>query len=149
MQSSLIRKFDNKQKQFLREQRIVKKDLVYVIGLSQALAWEDILTQKQFFGQYGRVRKVVINKEKPFVDQNNLQVTYSAFITYQSFIEAALAILAVDQCVVEQTQLKASFGMAKYCTFFVNNAPCNNFDCLYLHKVSWDWYFDWKEDHSS
>lgn len=114
---------------------------MYIIGLSLELAKEEVLSQKQFFGQYGRVRKIVINKEKPFVDQLNSQVTYSAYITYQSFIEAALAILSVDKYELESRQLKASFGMTKYCSFFVNNSPCNNADCLYLHKITDDTHF--------
>lgn len=28
--------------------------------------------------------------------------------------------------------------MTKYCSFFINNSPCINQDCLYLHKIAED-----------
>lgn len=105
----------------MREQRIIKKDLVYLIGIPPSIAQEEKLMQKEFLGQYGRIRKIVINREKPFTDAQTNSVTFSAYITFKNFIEAALAILSIDKCTFDNKTIKASFGMTKYCSFFINN----------------------------
>ena len=42
--------------------RIMQKNIVYVIGLSGTLANRDVLSSYQFFGQYGKILKIVINQ---------------------------------------------------------------------------------------
>lgn len=51
-------------------QRIVKKNLVYVIGLSKKLVEQKDLDGLMCFGQYGRVKKLVVNKNKPYQVSN-------------------------------------------------------------------------------
>ena len=48
----------------LAETRIITKNLVYVIGLSSKLANKEILLKKEYFGQYGTITKIVVNKNK-------------------------------------------------------------------------------------
>lgn len=75
----------------------------------------------------------MINREKPFTNSQSNTISFSAYITFKNFIEAALAILTLDKSVIENKTLKASFGMTKYCSFFINNQTCLNKECLYLH----------------
>lgn len=42
--------------------RIIKKDLVYVMDLPADLASEKLLSSHEYFGQYGSVKKIIINK---------------------------------------------------------------------------------------
>lgn len=58
--------------------------------------------------------KVVANRDKPFNPRGQLGPTYSAYITFSTEIEAALAILAVDQFEYKKCILKASYGTTKY-----------------------------------
>ena len=37
--------------------------------------------------------------------------------------------------------------MTKYCTFFINNNPCINSECLYLHKLAEECDSYTKEDN--
>jgi hypothetical protein len=55
---------DIMQRKQLANVRVVQKNLVYVLGLPQKLAIEDLLRSNDYFGQYGRITKVVINRPK-------------------------------------------------------------------------------------
>ena len=61
--------------------------------------------------------------------------SYGAYITYSSPRESATAILAIDQFVLHERMLRASFGTTKYCSYFLNGQKCTNRDCLYLHEL--------------
>ena len=66
------------------------KNLVYVVGLTAEHAKEELLSSYEYFGQYGKIKKLSISKAK---SQGNRQSnTYSAYITYNHEREATLAI---------------------------------------------------------
>ena len=113
--------------------RILQKNVVYVIGLSSSLANKNILSSWQFFGQYGHITKIVVNKSGYSQSFKN-DTTYSAYVTYSSQEEAAIALLAIDNCVVDGHVIRGSFGTTKYCTFFLKGIECANKECLYLHQ---------------
>ena len=80
--------------------RVILKNLVYVIGLPESIASEkvdclvkQILMQDKYYGQYGKIEKIVVNKERPFSRKRYGASTFSAYITYSDDIEASLAIL--------------------------------------------------------
>ena len=50
--------------QEMSQSRIITKTLVYVIGLSQNIASKETLSKYEYFGQYGKITKIVINKKK-------------------------------------------------------------------------------------
>ena len=113
--------------------RILQKNVVYVIGLSSSLANKNILSSWQFFGQYVHITKIVVNKSGYSQSFKN-DTTYSAYVTYSSQEEAAIALLAIDNCVVDGHVIRGSFGTTKYCTFFLKGIECANKECLYLHQ---------------
>lgn len=41
--------------------RVVQKNLVFVVGLSQRLADSEVLKKNEYFGKFGKISKVVIN----------------------------------------------------------------------------------------
>lgn len=43
---------------------------------------------------------------------------------------------AVDNCVLHEQEIRASFGTTKYCTYFLREASCPNPECLYLHQTA-------------
>ena len=49
-------------------------------------------------------------------------------------MEASIAILALDDTVVDNHLIRASFGTTKYCSFYLKNMVCTNKDCLFLHR---------------
>ena len=62
--------------------RIQKKNLVYVIGLPKAIAKASILRRYEFFGQYGNIERVFIDRSKPYNSGHTPVANYGAFITF-------------------------------------------------------------------
>jgi len=116
--------------------RVIQKTLVYVIGLAPNIASENKIKSLDFFGQYGKIEKIVINT-------NNV---YSGYITYSNPRESAIAILSVDSFMYNERLIRASFGTSKFCQFFLNGQKCTNKDCLYLHELRSDLEAYTKED---
>jgi CCR4-NOT transcription complex subunit 4 len=90
-----------------------------------------ILSQKEYFGQYGKITRLVVNNTKAYAGTNI--PSYSAYVTYSTIQEAALAILAIDYTMHDDLLIRASFGSTKYCSHFLRNVECTNKDCLYYH----------------
>ncbi|MCI08449.1 RNA binding family protein, partial [Trifolium medium] len=42
--------------------RVIRRNLVYIVGLPLDLADEDLLQQREYFGQYGKVLKVSMSR---------------------------------------------------------------------------------------
>jgi hypothetical protein len=42
--------------------RIVQENLLYVIGIPQSLASEQLLASNRFFGSFGGIKKILINR---------------------------------------------------------------------------------------
>ena len=85
-----------------------QRTLVYVMGLSPRIAREEILRRHEYFGQYGKVLKIVITHTPQSAASG--PVSLSSYITYSNREEAEQAILAVDGVVLDGRTLKASFG---------------------------------------
>ena len=109
--------------------RVIQRNLVYVIGLAPEVSYENELTKDEYFGQYGTITKIIVNKDKPFNPKSQNGPTYSAYITYSTDREASLAILAVDNFKLCDKTIKASYGTTKYCAFFLKDQHCPNTDC--------------------
>lgn len=137
-EQNLIKKPLIEKSQFERmsQERILQKNVVYVIGLSYKLANKEILQKPEYFGQYGSIAKVLTNKTKGLGPNSYYENCYSSYIYYNNPNEAALAILAVDNFKIETHYLKTSFGRTKFCSYFLRNLKCLNKDCFYLHKLA-------------
>ena len=46
--------------------RVVQKNLVFVVGLSQRLADVETLKKHEYFGKFGKIHKVVINQSTSY-----------------------------------------------------------------------------------
>ncbi|XP_024974067.1 uncharacterized protein LOC112512373 isoform X1 [Cynara cardunculus var. scolymus] len=114
--------------------RVIQRNLVYIVGLPLNLADEDLLQQKEYFGQYGKVLKVSISRTAAGAIQQFANSTCSVYITYSKEEEAVRSIQSAHGFVLEGRPLRACFGTTKYCHAWLRNAPCTNADCLYLHE---------------
>lgn len=126
--------------------RVVQKNLVYVNGLSPKIANDDlmsILRGPEYFGQYGKIAKLVVNKKNASGPNGGY---VGAYVTYHRKEDAARAIAAVDGSVNEGRVLRASYGTTKYCTAYLRNQPCQNAGCMYLHEPGEDVDSFTKED---
>ena len=116
--------------------RIIKKNLVHVHGLPSSLANTEKLSQFEYFGQYGKIQKILLSSK---TNSETNKKTFSVYITYSNEKEASFAILAVDSLLVEGKLIRAFFGTTKYCNYFLNNSFCPNEDkCMFLHKLVQD-----------
>lgn len=94
-------------RQRLTNLRVVQKNLVYVIGIPIKLANEDLLRSNAYFGQYGKVTKVVINGRP--VNTNGTP-TVSAYITFVTAKSADICIRAVDGITLDNCLFRYGFG---------------------------------------
>ena len=121
----------------LIQSRIITKNLVYIIGLSSDLIKIDQkLKSYEYFGQYGKIIKLVINKNKTYNSNGPNGPSYTCFITYSTEAESSLAILSMDNYTFDNHEIKANYGTTKYCLNFLRNSNCTNKDCIYLHKLA-------------
>ena len=121
----------------LIQSRIIQKNLVYIIGVSSDLIKIDQkLKSYEYFGQYGKIIKLVINKNKTYNSNGPNGPSYTCFITYSTEAESSLAILSMDNYTFDNHEIKANYGTTKYCLNFLRNSNCTNKDCIYLHKLA-------------
>ncbi|KAI8095106.1 regulator of Vps4 activity in the MVB pathway-domain-containing protein [Gilbertella persicaria] len=127
----------------LANMRVVQKNLVYIIGLHPKLATEETIRSPDYFGQFGKIAKIVINKRQiaPTSHANgatSMQPSAAVYVTYNRKEDATKAIHAVDGSVMAGRILRASYGTTKYCTYYLRNMNCPNPNCLYLHEPGED-----------
>ena len=118
----------------LTDARIITKNLVYIIGLSSNIANKEKLNKYEYLGQYGSIVKIVVNKNKAYNQNSPHGPSYSAYVTFSKPCEASIAILSLDDKMIDNHLIRASFGTTKYCSFFLKGIECTNKECLFLHK---------------
>ena len=124
----------------LANMRVVQKNLVYVVGLSPRFAREELiptLKGPEYFGQYGRVAKILISKRVSShkYGHGSQDPSTGVYVTYHSKEDAARAIVAIDGSKEPGGRIiRASYGTTKYCTAYLRNMPCSNPGCTYLHE---------------
>ncbi|KJP88713.1 hypothetical protein AK88_01594 [Plasmodium fragile] len=114
--------------------RVVQRNLVFVIGITANYAKKNILKKNEYFGKYGQIQNIIINKSQAYNPHYN-GPSFSAYITYSNEKEAINAIYFIDGMVLDNKILKASFGTTKYCAAYLKNSICTNEDCFYLHEL--------------
>jgi len=77
--------------------RVVQKNLVYVVGLNPRIREEDLhrmLRGPQYFGQYGKIIKIVVSKGKD--GQGSASQPLGVYVTFARKEDAEKCIAAVD-----------------------------------------------------
>ena len=120
----------------LADARIITKNLVYIIGLSSNIAHKEKLNKYEYLGQYGTIIKTVVNRNKAYNLNSPHGPSYSAYVTYSKPYEASIAILSLDDKMIDNHIIRASFGTTKYCSYFLKGIECTNKECLFLHKLA-------------
>lgn len=90
------RQVETLNKKHLAGLRVVQKNLVYVVGLNPKIREEDLLQTlrgEQYFGQYGRILKIVVSKAKEGTNGNQ---SIGVYVTFARKQDAASCIAAVD-----------------------------------------------------
>ncbi|KAL8728091.1 MAG: hypothetical protein Q9166_005616 [cf. Caloplaca sp. 2 TL-2023] len=132
------RQVESSNRKHLSGIRVIQKNLVYVVGLSPQSREEDLLQTlrgDQFFGQYGKIIKIVVSKAKANVGGNS---SIGVYVTFARKQDAASCIAAVDGSVNGDRTLRAQYGTTKYCSAYLRNEICNNRECTFLHEQGED-----------
>ncbi|CCM05053.1 uncharacterized protein FIBRA_07255 [Fibroporia radiculosa] len=117
--------------------RVVQRNVAYVVGMGPRFAKEELiptLRSSEYFGQYGKISKIVIVKRTP---PGGRAPVVGLYITYHRREDAARAIAAVDGAVSPgggQEIMRASYGTTKYCMAFLRGVPCTDHGCMNLHE---------------
>ena len=99
--------------------RVVQRNLVYIIGVPVSYANEDMLRKAEYFGQYGKIGKIVIHR-----NHSSNHSTVSVYVTFVHKEDAKAAIQALDSYWMDGHILRASFGTTKYCNNFIRVRNC-------------------------
>ena len=94
-----------------------------------------ILRSSEYFGQYGKITKILVVKRTPSGARTPV---IGLYITYYRREDAARAITSVDGVASPSgggDVMRASYGTTKYCIAFLRNVTCTNNGCMDLH----DW----------
>eukprot|EP01089_Gocevia_fonbrunei_P008895 TRINITY_DN2069_c0_g4_i1.p1 TRINITY_DN2069_c0_g4~~TRINITY_DN2069_c0_g4_i1.p1 ORF type:complete len:439 (-),score=96.59 TRINITY_DN2069_c0_g4_i1:1375-2691(-) len=115
--------------------RVIQHNLVYITNLALSLVKEDL---DEYFGRYGKIIKIVVNKNNLYNVNSPGGPSVSAYVTYYRDEDARDAIQALDGSWLGGRTLRAAFGTTKYCTFFLKGVTCANPECMYLHELGGD-----------
>jgi len=118
----------------LANMRVIRRNLVYAVGLPTIMASEDVLRKPDYFGQYGKISKIVLNRSQTAAADPR-RASASAYVTFAYKEDTLSCILAMDGFYVEGRSIRASYGTSKYCSAFIKNVRCNNPECTYLHQM--------------
>jgi CCR4-NOT transcription complex subunit 4 len=66
----------------LANMRVIRRNLVYAVGLPPSIANEDILRKADYFGQYGKIAKIVLNRSQTTPGTDLRRITASAYVTF-------------------------------------------------------------------
>lgn len=140
--------------------RVIQKNLVYVVGVNPPVPYEEvagILKSDKYFGQYGKISKIVVNRKTPagsnndhYHSNNNSSNTsnagnnssgssgivpgYGVYITFFKKEDAARCIAQVDGTYMDGRLVKAAYGTTKYCSSYLRGLSCPNPNCMFLHE---------------
>lgn len=143
-QSKLEREKQKKRREELSKLatvRIVQRNVIYVMGIAPSIAKADILRRPEFFGQYGTLQKVSVNR-LVFPGRNgtpgtagNFAVSFAAYLTFATDADAKSAKESVDGFEVDGHTLRVTFGTTRYCQSFIKDVRCGKTDCTFLHAL--------------
>lgn len=118
----------------LRDVRVVRRDLCYIVGLPLELVADlEALKGFDYLGKYGCVMNIIVNKNPNFKAPDKKK-SCAIYVTYRNPEEAQSAILDLNDAYYGGRSLRASYGTTKYCSSFLKNVKCGNRTCFYLHE---------------
>jgi CCR4-NOT transcription complex subunit 4 len=115
---------------------VVQRNLVYVVGLNPSIQEKEILNTLRgddYFGQYGKILKIVVSKSKTGDIAQNSQ-GLGVYVTFARKEDAQRCIAAVNGSQNGDRVLRAQLGTTKYCSAFLRGEVCTNKQCMFLHE---------------
>lgn len=129
--SNLLRK----NTKMLNKCKILQRNVIFITGIPKSLEDEDILKTSSYFGQYGLISNITINKTIIKKGLTHDPDTFAAYITFADIFSACFAYISLLTCnVPDMPNLKVSFATTKYCKYFMKNSPCELENCSFAHS---------------
>ncbi|KAG5420985.1 NOT4 [Candida metapsilosis] len=132
---------DMANKKHLSGLRVVQKNLVYVTGLNPPCSPDElhsVLRSDKYFGQYGKINKIVINKKNPNPSNSSSHHHQNpglvVYVTFARKEDALNCITELDGSLCDGRVLRAAHGTTKYCSSYLRGHPCPNPNCMFLHE---------------
>ena len=128
--------------------RVLQRNLLYIIGLSFSIAKEDVLKKREYFGKYGKIVKIAVNRKGNTNDERGRggdrsgkggsggkeEETFSAYVTYKKPFEAMEAIRCTNGTLLCGHVIRCMNGTTKYCSHYIRGQVCPSSSCFYLHE---------------
>ncbi|VEU40649.1 unnamed protein product [Pseudo-nitzschia multistriata] len=76
--------------------RVIRRNLVYAVGLPPNISTEEQLRKPEYFGQYGKIAKIVINRSQTTSGGDARRASASAYVTLVHKEDTLACILALD-----------------------------------------------------
>jgi len=86
----------------------------------------------KYFGQYGKIIKIVVSNKKTDTGPNGQSL--GVYVTFARKEDAARCIAAVNGSQNGDRVLRAQLGTTKYCSAYLRNEICTNKNCMFLHE---------------
>jgi hypothetical protein len=77
-----------KDRSVLATMRVIRRNLVYAVGMPPNIAVEELLRRPEYFGQYGKIAKIVINRNHNVGDPR--RASASAYVTFVHKVSVCL-----------------------------------------------------------
>ena len=91
--------------------RVLQRTLLYVVGLPASIAREELLKKKEYFGRFGRIVKIAVNR-KP-VHSSSTGASFSSYITFKRARDAQKAIETINGSMMDGRVIRATYGTTK------------------------------------
>ena len=129
-----LRKADEAaQRQRLTAVRVRQPNLVHIQNLPMRVATsEDMLRSSDFFGQFGRIVRVVMPNRHQRPGPN--QTSTTVYITYSTKDEAERCIREADGTKLEGKVVKILPGTTRYCPVYLQGKSCKSTGCMFMHE---------------
>lgn len=97
--------------EILTRTRMVKKNLLYIIGVP--LGFKKILSElysDQFFGHYGEVESICVIKDNKQSGRKKPEKFINLYVTYKDELSSTLALICLSKFRINKKLLRVSFG---------------------------------------
>ena len=115
----------------LSEKEYLSKNTILLQNIPKDIYSREILYQKKFLGQYGHINKIFLfQKNKKEKEENN------AIIQFDTVNQAALTVISLHNFNIGNNErLKISYLITKYCSYFLQNKTCLDYNCFCIHSL--------------
>jgi hypothetical protein len=107
----------------LANMRVIRRNLVYAVGLPPNIANEDQLRKAEYFGQYGKIAKIVLNRNQVTPSTESRRGSASAYVTFVHKVRISKAIMPW------------SFGS--------HDQFSQNVFCCFFRRIRWLVFWHW------